>query len=175
MMVVAHTTIVTYPRSRVQWVGPFHYVLWYLSRLASPRTRGGAAVNKGEARMRIGIGGLLHETSTFSRVPTTLGDFMRTQLEGEEILERRAGTKSALGGYIHAGRDFAFEAVPTFWAATAPGGTVTAEALITLTDKLVAGIKQAQARGGIDGILLDFHGAMVAENADDAESYTYCM
>src|SRR5215470_4329460 len=27
MMVVAHTTIVTYPRSRVQWVGPFHYDL----------------------------------------------------------------------------------------------------------------------------------------------------
>jgi len=26
MMVVAHTTIVTYPRSHVQWVGPFHYV-----------------------------------------------------------------------------------------------------------------------------------------------------
>jgi hypothetical protein len=25
-MVVAHTTIVTYPRSRVQWVGPFHYL-----------------------------------------------------------------------------------------------------------------------------------------------------
>lgn len=25
-MVVAHTTIVTYPRSHVQWVGPFHYV-----------------------------------------------------------------------------------------------------------------------------------------------------
>ena len=122
--------------------------------------------------MRIAIGGLLHETNTFSRVPTTLGDFMRTHLEGEEILERRAGTKSALGGYIDAARDFAFEAVPTFWAATAPGGTVTAEALTTLTDKLVAGIKQAQARGGIDGILLDFHGAMVAENADDAESYT---
>jgi len=122
--------------------------------------------------MRIAIGGLLHETSTFSRVPTTLGDFMRTHLEGEEMLERRAGTKSALGGYIDAARDFAFEAVPTFWAATAPGGAVTAEALMTLTAKLVAGIKQAQAHGGIDGILLDFHGAMVAENADDAESYT---
>ena len=80
--------------------------------------------------MRIAIGGLLHETSTLSRVPTTLGDFMRTHLEGEEILERRAGTKSALGGYIDAARDFAFEAVPTFWAATAPGGAVTAEALI---------------------------------------------
>src|SRR6266705_2619997 len=26
MMVVTHTTIVTYPRSRVQSVGPFHYV-----------------------------------------------------------------------------------------------------------------------------------------------------
>ena len=47
--------------------------------------------------MRIAIGGLLHETSTFSRVPTTLGDFMRTHLEGEEMLERRAGTKSAVG------------------------------------------------------------------------------
>ena len=97
--------------------------------------------------MRIAIGGLLHETSTFSRVPTTLGDFMRTHLEGEEMLERRASTKSALGGYIDAARDFAFEAVPTFWATTAPGGIVTAEALLTLTTKLVVGIKQAQAHG----------------------------
>ena len=122
--------------------------------------------------MRIAIGGLLHETSTFSLVPTTLGDFMRTHLEGEEMLERLTGTKSAIGGYIDAARNFAFEAVPTFWAATAPGGVVTAEALITLTDKLVAGIKQAKAHGGIDGVLLDLHGAMVAENDDDAESYT---
>jgi microcystin degradation protein MlrC len=122
--------------------------------------------------VRIAIGGLLHETSTFSRVPTTLGDFMRTHLAGAEILERRTGTKSALGGFIDAARHFAFEAVPTFWAATAPGGVVTAEALRTLTDTLVAGIQRAQAQGGLDGVLLDLHGAMVAETDADAESYT---
>ena len=38
-MVVAHTTIVTYPRSRVQWVGPFHYLklLWLLSLAGNAR------------------------------------------------------------------------------------------------------------------------------------------
>ena len=79
-----------------------------------------SVVKKGETMMRIAIGGLLHETSTFSRVPTTLGDFMRTHLEGEEMLERRASTKSALGGYIDAARDFGYEPRPFAYPGAPP-------------------------------------------------------
>ncbi|MBN9393309.1 MAG: M81 family metallopeptidase [Chloroflexi bacterium] len=121
--------------------------------------------------MRIAIGGILHETSTFSNVSTTLADFMRTASEGQEIIHNYAGTKSAVGGYIDAARDFQFEVVPTFHAETAPSGLVTGEALIGLTGQLIQGIKAARQSGPLDGILLDLHGAMVSEIDYDAESY----
>jgi microcystin degradation protein MlrC len=121
--------------------------------------------------MRVAVGGILHETSTFSVVPTTLADFMRTASEGTEIIQRFKGTKSAMGGYLDAARDFNFEVAPTFFASTAPAGLVTAEALTALTQQLITGIKAARQSGPLDGILLDLHGAMVSELDDDAESY----
>jgi microcystin degradation protein MlrC len=121
--------------------------------------------------MRIAIGGILHETSTFSNVPTTLADFMRTSAEGQEIFQHFSNTKSAMGGYIDAARDFQFEVVPTFHAETAPAGLVTGEALIGLTTQLIQGIRAARQTGPLDGILLDLHGAMISEIDYDAESY----
>lgn len=121
--------------------------------------------------MRVAIGGILHETSTFSVVPTTLADFMRNAAEGQEIIHNFTNTKSAIGGYIDAGRDFQFEVVPTFYASTAPAGLVTGEALISLTSQLIQGIKAARQNGPLDGILLDLHGAMISEIDYDAESY----
>ncbi len=121
--------------------------------------------------MRIAIGGILHETSTFSKVPTTLADFMRTAAEGQEIIQNFSHTRSAMGGYIDAARDFQFEVVPTFHASTAPAGIVTGEALIGLTNQLIQGIKAARQSGPLDGIILDLHGAMISELDYDAESY----
>lgn len=121
--------------------------------------------------MRIAIGGILHETSTFSVVPTTLADFLRTASEGQEIFQSFTGTKSAMGGYIDAARDLNFEIVPTFHAVTAPAGIVTGEALVGLTTQLIQGIRAARSSGPLDGILLDMHGAMVSELDYDAESY----
>ncbi len=121
--------------------------------------------------MRIAIGGILHETSTFSNVPTTLADFMRTAAEGQEIIHNFTHTKSAMGGFIDAARDFNFEVVPTFHASTAPAGLVTGEALIALTTQLVQGLKAARQSGPLDGIMLDLHGAMISEIDYDAESY----
>jgi microcystin degradation protein MlrC len=121
--------------------------------------------------MRVAVGGILHETSTFSVVPTTLADFMRNAAEGQEIIHNFTNTKSAMGGYIDAGRDFQFEVIPAFYAATAPAGLVTGEALISLTAQLIQGLKAARQHGPLDGILLDLHGAMISEIDYDAESY----
>ncbi len=120
--------------------------------------------------MRIAVGGLLHETNTFSVVPTTLADFTRGSAEGTEIIQKFKGTKSAIGGYLDAARDFNFEIVPTFYSHTQPAGLVTGEAIKALTTQLVSGIRAAK-QGGLDGILLDLHGAMVTEIDDDGESY----
>ena len=121
--------------------------------------------------MRVAIGGISHESSTFSVVPTTLADFrQRGYFEGAE-LERLRGTRTPIGAFYDAARDFDFEVVPTLSAGAVPGGPVTAEATEHLVGRLVEGLRAALADGPLDGVLLGLHGAMVSELDDDGESY----
>ena len=51
--------------------------------------------------MRIGIGGIAHETNAFSNVATDETLFRKlAYLEGQEILEKNTGVRSYMGGYI---------------------------------------------------------------------------
>lgn len=122
--------------------------------------------------MRVAIGGIAHESSTFSVVPTTLADFeQRGCFEGEALIAAMRGTRTPFGAFIDAGRDLDFAVVPTLGASAVPGGPVTAEATESLVGRLVAGLRAALARGPLDGVLLALHGAMVSELDDDGESY----
>ena len=117
--------------------------------------------------MRIAIGGISHETNTFSPLKTDLALFERRGVHSSEaLLPAFAGTKTILGGFIDGARSEGFEAVPTMLAEAAPSGTVTTEAFDRLTSLLIDGLREA---GPIDGVLLELHGAMVAENARDGE------
>jgi microcystin degradation protein MlrC len=122
--------------------------------------------------MRVAIGGIAHESSTFATVPTTLDDFMvRGYAAGQEMIERFTGTKSSIGGFIDAARAADYEVVPAIMASAQPAGPVTADATETLTRQLADGIRDALAAGPLDGVLLALHGAMVSELDDDGESY----
>jgi microcystin degradation protein MlrC len=122
--------------------------------------------------MRIAIGGISHESSTFSTVPTTLQHFYeRGYHEGDDLMAAFTGTKSALGGFIDAARIADYEVVPTLMASAVPAGPVTAEATETLTNRLAELIKAVKDSGPLDGVLLSLHGAMVSELDDDGESY----
>jgi microcystin degradation protein MlrC len=122
--------------------------------------------------MRVAIGGIAHESSTFATVPTTLDDFVpRGYSEGQQMLDIFTGTKSGMGGFIDAARALDFEVVPALTAWAEPAGPVTAEATQALTGRLTEMIRQAHAERPLDGILLGLHGAMVSELDDDGESY----
>ncbi len=122
--------------------------------------------------MRVAIGGIAHETSTFARVHTTIEDFRhRTWAEGRDIFDTLAGTKTAVGGFLDAARDADFEVAPTFVASALSGGIITAEAARALTSTLCDRLRHAMDDGPIDGVLLAMHGAMIYEFAEDAESY----
>ena len=122
--------------------------------------------------MRVAIGGISHESSTFSTVPTTLDDFeLRSLAVGGDLLDRFTGTKTPVGGFIDAARDADYTVVPTMFASATPGGPVTAEATRVLTSKLVDGLRSALNDGPLDGVMLALHGAMVSELDDDGESY----
>ncbi len=122
--------------------------------------------------MRIAIGGISHESSTLSTVPTTLQHFReRGWSEGDEMMGIYTGTKSPIGGFIDAARDAAFDVVPTMMASAIPAGPVNAEATETLTTQLAGMIADAHKAKPLEGILLNLHGAMVSELDDDGESY----
>jgi hypothetical protein len=118
--------------------------------------------------MRVAIGGISHETNTFSTIETDLSLFERRGVHGgEELAAAFAGTRTILGGFLDAARSEGFEVVPTLVAEAAPSGTVTAAAFDTLTGQLVDGLRRA---GPLDGVLMELHGAMVAANARDGDA-----
>jgi microcystin degradation protein MlrC len=117
------------------------------------------------SRRRIGVLGLWHETNTYATRATTLADFEAFELlEGDAIFERNAGTESVVGGFLD---DTAHELVPLLSAGAWPGGIVEARTIGVLLERAE---KSLRGVGRLDGILLNLHGAMVAEGVADPEA-----
>jgi microcystin degradation protein MlrC len=116
---------------------------------------------------RVAIGGIWHETNTFSARPTTLEHFEEFELlAGDSVFHKHAGTGSVIGGMLETG---GFEAVPLNTAGAWPAGPVTTEAFT----EVLARLEEALGRTGrLDGILFNLHGAMVAQGEHDAERVT---
>ena len=122
--------------------------------------------------MRIASGGVQHETNTFSKTPTTLADFVRDSncgemlAGGDTIFERFRSTGSIHGGYISGAESAGFELVPLLCARAQPSGLVEEAAFETMLRWFLERLEKAKP---FDGVLLDLHGAMVAEHHEDAE------
>jgi microcystin degradation protein MlrC len=117
---------------------------------------------------RIAVGGILHESNTFSQELTDLGDFQNGMIRrGDEIHEEFAHSAHEVGGFIEGAGKFGLELVPTIVANATPAGPVTDEALDSLTAELIERIQKA---GRLDGLLLALHGAMVTESHPDGDA-----
>ncbi|MER8583144.1 M81 family metallopeptidase [Mesorhizobium sp. M1423] len=113
---------------------------------------------------RILTGEIEHEANTFSKVPTTLEHFRSSSLLlGDEIPPARQGTRTALGAAFEAAEKFGWTLSHPLAASATPGGVVTKEAFEQLCAWFLAGAE------GCDGALINLHGAMVAEDCEDAE------
>jgi microcystin degradation protein MlrC len=113
------------------------------------------------------VGGVSHETNTFSPIRTDLPLFERRGfLRDNEVIEQSRGVSNSLGGIIDAAEERNWQITPTLFASATPSGKVTAEAYESIVGDLVQGIKDALP---VDGVLLPLHGAMVAEEYDDGE------
>lgn len=117
--------------------------------------------------MRIVIAEVMHETNTFSNVPTTRELFELWEwARGEEIVNAHRGVRDFLGGMVDAAEQRGIEVVGAFAASAYPAGTITKETYDVLLDELLSGIAAA---GKVDAICLSLHGAGVAEGIDDLE------
>jgi microcystin degradation protein MlrC len=114
------------------------------------------------ARRRIVIAMMMHETNTFSPVPTPLSAFR--PLAGEAAIQEFRDTNTQLGGFLHVAHETGAEIVLPLAAGAHPSGPVEKAAYEDMGDAIVGAF-----RGGCDAAFLALHGAMVAEHADDGE------
>jgi microcystin degradation protein MlrC len=120
---------------------------------------------------RIAVGGFQHETNTFSPVPATFADFEAPDAwpgltRGTGMFEAVAGINLPAAGFVQEARSLHHELVPLAWCSAQPSGRVTRDAFERIATML---LEDLRARGSVDGVYLDLHGAMVAEHVDDAD------
>jgi microcystin degradation protein MlrC len=120
--------------------------------------------------MRVVTGAISHETSTFTTVPTTRENYLQRAgfLRGASVLETFKGTNTPTGGFIDGAEAHGFELIPTIHTTPHPSGPTPREIFDEVLGELLDGIAAA---GEVDGVLLELHGAMVAEGIDDCEGY----
>jgi microcystin degradation protein MlrC len=112
---------------------------------------------------RVGIIGLEHETNTFRPVPTPLTEFTITH--GEELLVER-GRRTYTGGMFDGIDAIGAVAVPLVLAGAQPSGAIAADAYAALKAELLAAVLGTQ----LDAVVVQLHGAGVAEGVDDIEA-----
>jgi microcystin degradation protein MlrC len=119
--------------------------------------------------MRILVGGIYHESHSFSNVVTDIESFRSVMLlEGHDSIEQLRGTTSEMAGFIQGAEKFGFEIVPTLWAwglSTAPVQAPALDNFIGIVRRAIENVPK------IDGILFALHGAMVAEQSLDGDGY----
>ncbi|MGC9349278.1 MAG: M81 family metallopeptidase [Anaerolineae bacterium] len=106
--------------------------------------------------MRLAVGGLMHETNTFSTLPTTYDDF--TVVHGESLLKAPVWRDAKAAGH---------ELHPLFVAHATPSGRVTKSCFERFLKELLEGLKRSLP---LDGVLLQLHGAMEVEGVGDGET-----
>ena len=124
--------------------------------------------------MRIAIGGFLHESHSFAPLPTGWAEFRTpggfpAYHRGPGLFDVLRPTSAPAAGALAVAEAQGVDLVPLSWCFANPAGPVTEEAFERIAACLVADLTVALDAGPLDGVYLDLHGAMVAEQFPDAE------
>lgn len=118
--------------------------------------------------MRLATLGMYHEANTFSPILADQALFAAGGVfRGREIVDEYASSATTLGGYLAAAEKLDVEVVPLVFAFVNPIGAITEDAFEALADELIG---QLVKHGPWDGVLLNLHGAAVAEHLSDADA-----
>ena len=112
----------------------------------------------------IAIGGIMHESNTFSNTPTDFAAF--PQVHASNIRKVWGEAHHEIGGFIQGATEYGYTAHPMFMTSATPAGRVTDDAFDRLTEMLIQHLKAAPK---YEGLLLALHGAMVAESYPDGD------
>ena len=112
----------------------------------------------------IAIGGIMHESNTFSDTRTDYAAFSHTF--ARNLLNAWGDTHHEMGGFIQGATDYNYTVYPTMMASATPAGRVTDDAFDRLTAMLIQHLNSVPK---CEGVLLALHGAMVAESYPDGD------
>ena len=112
----------------------------------------------------IAIGGIMHESNTFSEIPTDFAAFSHTF--STNIIDLWGEAHHELGGFIQGATAYGYTVYPAMMTSATPAGRVTDDAFDRLTDMLIQHLRAAPKH---EGILLALHGAMVSESYPDGD------
>lgn len=118
---------------------------------------------------RVLIAGFKHETNTFSKLPTDLDAYRARayHVGDDEIRAAYTGTNTEIAGFMDACESYGWEPVLAVAADATPSGLVTKEAFDAISGHIIEVI---ESKGPFDAVLLQLHGAMVADGHNDGES-----
>ena len=116
---------------------------------------------------RVLIAGFKHETNTFSILPTDIAAYReRVLYSGAEVAEVFRDTNSEIAGFMDVAERHGWQPCFSVVADASPSGRVTQAAYDEITGRI---LEDAVSDGPVDAVLLQLHGAMVAEHTDDGE------
>lgn len=118
---------------------------------------------------RVLIAGFKHETNTFSKLPTDLDAYHARALQFGEDEMRAAytGTNTEIAGFMDACESHGWDPIFAVAGDATPSGKVTTEAYDTIAGCIFETIEE---QGPLDAVLLQLHGALVADGRDDAQA-----
>jgi microcystin degradation protein MlrC len=118
--------------------------------------------------MKIVIARFSHETNTFSPLPTPLMAFGAGNSTGPyydaAALTHGLQSSTPMRAMLEAAQKHGATIVTPVFAEAYPSGPVNAAAYESISQRILQAVAQ-----GCDAIMLDLHGAMVAESTDDGE------
>ncbi|MEQ8666341.1 MAG: M81 family metallopeptidase [Rhodospirillales bacterium] len=121
---------------------------------------------------RVAVAGFQHETNTFGATLAVYADFEIADawpplLRGADVLSGTRGINLPMAGFVSAAEAAGdIDIVPVSWCSAEPSSYVTDDAFDRISAMIIDGIRSA---GGIDGVYLDLHGAMVTQSHEDGE------
>jgi microcystin degradation protein MlrC len=121
--------------------------------------------------MRLFIAGLVHETSSFSPLPTSVQSFREGVLihRGDRRALQQIAAQPNLVGVIAAAARQGDTLLPGLYAQAQPSGPLSRADYEALRDELLADLRASLSLGPVDAVVLELHGAMLADGYPDCE------
>ncbi len=113
--------------------------------------------------LRIGFGGISHETNSYCRGQTQAEEFW--SLRGDRV-ERLTDTATDVAGVLAGCKEIDAVLVPTLVAGANPSGVIAARPYSVFKREILDGLRNA---GDLDAVALSLHGAGVVDGIDDLE------